>query len=275
MATVIQFKRSSTQNSVPATSDLSLGELAVNTYHGRFYTEKNDGSASVVEVGSNPASLTVNDAFSFPTTDGTSNQVLKTNGSGALDWADQPSSGIVIFTYTMSGTTTSITGNDDSSNSLSYQAGSEQVFINGVKLVGGGADYTTTSSTVITLAENAVSGDVVQVVAITAASNLVEGFFTATELTATTADQVLSANAVANKAVKYVINATHASAGTHAAEVLLINDGSNSYFVQYGDVYSSSSLFTLSSDIDSGNMRLLITPANTNTTVDTFQIRHS
>lgn len=275
MATVIQFKRSSTQNSVPATSDLALGELAVNTYHGRFYTEKNDGSASVVEVGSNPATLTVNDAFSFPTTDGTSNQVLKTNGSGALDWADQPSSGIVIFTYTLSSTTTSITGNDDSSNSLSYQAGSEQVFINGVKLVGGGADYTTTSSTVITLAENAVSGDVVQVVAITAASNLVEGFFTATELTATTADQVLSANAVANKAVKYVINATHASAGTHAAEVLLINDGSNSYFVQYGDVYSSSSLFTLSSDIDSGNMRLLITPANTNTTVDTFQIRHS
>ena len=275
MATVIQFERSSTQNSVPATSDLALGELAVNTYHGRFYTEKNDGSASVVEVGSNPATLTVNDAFSFPTTDGTSNQVLKTNGSGSLDWADQPSSGIVIFTYTMSGTTTSITGNDDSSNSLSSQAGSEQVFINGVKLVGGGADYTTTSSTVITLAENAVSGDVVQVVAITAASNLVEGFFTATELTATTADQVLSANSVANKAVKYVINATHASAGTHAAEVLLINDGSNSYFVQYGDVYSSSSLFTLSSDIDSGNMRLLITPANTNTTVDTFQIRHS
>lgn len=275
MATVIQFKRSSTQNSVPATSDLSLGELAVNTYHGRFYTEKNDGSASVVEVGSNPASLTVNDAFSFPTSDGTSNQVLKTDGSGTLDWSDQPSSGIVIFTYTLSGTTTSITGNDDSSNSLVYQAGSEQVFINGVKLVGGGADYTTTSSTVITLAENAVSGDVVQVVAITAASNLVQGFFTATELTATTANQVLSSNAVANKAVKYVINATHASAGTHAAEVLLINDGTSAYFVQYGDVFSSSSLFTLSSDVNSGNMRLLITPANTNTTVDTFQIRHS
>jgi len=275
MATVIQFKRSSTQNSVPATSDLTLGELAVNTYHGRFYTEKNDGSASVVEVGSNPATLTVNDAFSFPTNDGSSNQVLKTNGSGALDWADQPSSGIVIFTYTLSSTTTSITGNDDSSNSLVYQAGSEQVFINGVKLVGGGADYTTTSSTVITLAENGLSGDVVQVVAITAASNLVEGFFTATALTATTANQVLSTNAVANKAVKYVINATHASAGTHAAEVLLINDGTSAYFVQYGDVFSSSSLFTLSSDVNSGNMRLLITPANTNTTVDTFQIRHS
>tara|TARA_A200000159_G_scaffold164327_1_gene193500 strand:+ start:277 stop:1104 length:828 start_codon:yes stop_codon:yes gene_type:complete len=275
MATVIQFKRSATQNSVPATSDLTLGELAVNTYHGRFYTEKNDGSASVVEVGSNPASLTVNDAFSFPTSDGTSNQVLKTNGSGTLDWSDQPSSGIVVYTYTISSTTTSITGNDDSSNSLSYTSGSEQVYINGVKLVGGGADYTATNSTTLTLAENALSGDVVQVVAITAASNLVQGFFTQGTFTATTANQVLSSNAVANKAVKYVINATHASAGTHAAEVLLINDGTNSYFVQYGDVYSSSSLFTLSSDVNSGNMRLLMTPANTNTTVDTFQIRHS
>ena len=39
MATVINFKRSSTQNAVPATSDLTLGELAVNTYHGRMYTE--------------------------------------------------------------------------------------------------------------------------------------------------------------------------------------------------------------------------------------------
>ena len=275
MATVIQFKRSATQTSVPATSDLTLGELAVNTYHGRFYTEKNDGSASVVEVGSNPATLTVNDAFSFPTADGSSNQVLKTNGSGTLDWSDQPSSGIVVYTYTISSTTTSITGNDDSSNSLSYTSGSEQVYINGVKLVGGGADYTATNSTTLTLAENALSGDVVQVVAITAASNLVQGFFTQGTFTATTADQVLSSNAVANKAVKYVINATHASAGTHAAEVLLINDGTNSYFVQYGDVYSSSSLFTLSSDVDSGNMRLLMTPANTNTTVDTFQIRHS
>ena len=85
---------------------------------------------------------------------------------------------------------------------------------------------------------------------------------------------MLSSNAIANKSIKFVISATHASAGTHA-EVLLINDGSNAYFIQYGDVYSNASLFTLSSDINSGNMRLLITPANTNTTVDTFQIRHS
>jgi hypothetical protein len=274
MATVIQFKRSSTQNSVPSTSDLSLGEIGINTYHGRVYTEKDDGSASIVEVGSNPATLTVNDAYSFPTSDGTSGQVLQTDGSGTISFAAQPSSGVVTFTYSITSTGTSITGADDNSNTLSYSSGTEQVYINGVKLVSG-SDYTATSSTVITLTENAISGDVVEVVAITEAANLVQGFFTANTFTATTSDQVLSSNAVANKAVKYVITATHASAGTHAAEVLLINDGSNAYFVQYGDTYSNASLFSLSSDVNSGNMRLLITPVNTNTTVDTFQIRMS
>jgi len=275
MATVINFKRSSTQNSVPATSDLTLGEVAINTYHGRMYTEKNDGSAAITEIGSNPASLTVNDAFSFPTSDGSSNQILQTNGSGTVSWASQASSGIVIFTYSIGSTTTTITGNDDSSNSLLYSAGTEQVFLNGVKLIDGGTDYTATNSTTITLEENALSGDVIEVVAITEAANLVQGYYTASSYSATTADQVLSSNAIANKGIKYVINATHASAGTHAAEVLLINDGSSAYFVQYGDVYSNASLFSLTADVDSGNMRLLVTPANTNTTIDTFQIRHS
>ena len=275
MATVINFKRSSTQNAVPTTGDLSLGEVAINTYHGRMYTEKNDGSAAITEIGSNPASLTVNDAFSFPTSDGSSNQILQTNGSGTVSWASQASSGIVIFTYSVGSTTTTITGNDDSSNSLLYTAGSEQVFLNGVKLIDGGTDYTATNSTTITLEENALSGDVIEVVAITEAANLVQGYYTASSYSATTADQVLSSNAIANKGIKYVINATHASAGTHAAEVLLINDGSSAYFVQYGDVYSNASLFSLTADVDSGNMRLLVTPANTNTTIDTFQIRHS
>ena len=273
MATVIQFKRSSTQNDVPTTSDLALGEIAINTYHGRMYTEKNDGSAAIVQIGSNPTSLTVNDAYSFPTADGSSGQVLKTDGSGTLSFgAASSGAGISIFKYTITSNTTAITGNDDDGNSLSYTVGSEQVYLNGVKLVDAGTDYTATNSSTVTLAQNAISGDVVEVVSVTA-TDLVQGNYTESSFSATTANQVLSANAVANKAIKYVIVATHASAGTHACEVLLVNNGSNSYFVQYGDVISSSSLFSLSSDINSGNMRLLITPVNTNTTVDTFQIR--
>lgn len=274
MATVIQFKRSSTQNATPGTGDLALGELAVNTYHGRFYTEKDDGSAAVVEVGSNPSSLTINDAITFPTSDGTNGQLLSTDGSGTISFTDAPSTGVITFTYSVTGNQTVFSGNDDNGASLSYTLGLEQVFLNGIKLVVGD-DYARTSTSSITLQANAVSGDVLEVVAQTSISNLVQGFFTTSELTATTSDQVLSSNPTGNKAIKYVIMASHATAGTHAAEVLLINDGSNAYFVQYGDAFSSSSLFSLSSDIDSGNMRLLTTPANTNTTFKTFQIRLS
>jgi hypothetical protein len=273
MATVIQFKRSSTQNAVPTVSDLSLGEIAVNTYHGRFYTEKNDGSAAIVEIGSNPKTLTINDTVTFPTSDGTSGQLLSTNGSGTLSFTDAASSALTQFYYSVtSSTQTVFSGSDDNGATLSYTAGLEGVYLNGVKLVSG-SDYVTTSTSVITLQANAVSGDILQIVAQTSVSNLVQGFFTTSALTATTADQVLSSNAVANKSIKYVIVAKHASAGTHSSEVLLINDGSNAHFVQYGDAFSASSLFTLSSDIDSGNMRLLVTPANTNTDFTTFQIR--
>lgn len=274
MATVIQFKRSSTQSDVPAVSDLALGELAVNTYHGRFYTEKNDGSAAIVEVGSNPSSLTINDAITFPTSDGTSGQILETNGSGTLSFTNAPSYEQNIFEYSITGDTTVISGADDNSATLSYTAGLESLFLNGIRLVAGD-DYTQTNSSTITLTANAVNGDIVQVVAITESANLVQGHRTSVSLSTTTADQVLSSNGVANKAIKYVITATHATAGTHAAEVLLINDGSNAYFVQYGDAFSDASMFTLSSDVNSGNMRLLVTPVNTNTSFDTFQIRMS
>lgn len=274
MATVIQFKRSSTQNDTPATSDLALGELAINTYHGRVYTEKNDGSAAIVEVGSVPASLTINNAITFPTSDGSSGQVLKTNGSGTLSFGNVGGSGLTIYKYSITSNTTAITGADDDNNTLSYTPGNEQVYLNGVKLIDGGSDYTATNATTVTLAANAINGDVVEVV-VYSSVDLVQGYYTASTFSTTSANQVLSSNAVANKAIKYVLSATHASAGTHAAEVLLINNGSNAYFVQYGDVFSTASLFSLSADIDSGNMRLLVTPVNTNTTIDTFQIRHS
>ena len=272
MATVITFKKSSTQNAVPTTSDITLGELAVNTYHGRFYTEKNDGSAAIVEVGSNPKTLTINDAITFPTADGSNGQLLSTNGSGTLSFTDAASSGVTTFTYSVTGNQTVFTGNDDNSASLAYTVGMEQVYLNGVKLVVSD-DYATTNNTTITLQANAVSGDVLQVVAQTSVSNLVQGYYTTSALTTTNSDQVLSSNAVANKSIKYVILAKHASAGTHSAEVLLINDGSNAYFTQYGDTFTNSSMFSLSSDVNSGNMRLLVTPANTNTTFETFQIR--
>ena len=50
MANLIKLKRSAVAGKAPTTSDLELGELALNTYDGKLYTKKDDGTASVVEL---------------------------------------------------------------------------------------------------------------------------------------------------------------------------------------------------------------------------------
>ena len=50
MAQIVKLKRSSVAEKVPTTSDLELGELAMNTNDGKVYFEKNDGSDSVQTI---------------------------------------------------------------------------------------------------------------------------------------------------------------------------------------------------------------------------------
>ena len=50
MAQIVKLKRSSVAEKVPTTSDLELGELAMNTNDGKVYFEKNDGSATVQTI---------------------------------------------------------------------------------------------------------------------------------------------------------------------------------------------------------------------------------
>ena len=47
----IRLKRSATAGKTPVSADLDLGELAVNTYDGKLYLRKNDGTDAIVEVG--------------------------------------------------------------------------------------------------------------------------------------------------------------------------------------------------------------------------------
>jgi hypothetical protein len=54
MANTIKLKRSAVSGKVPSTGDLQLGELALNTFDGKLYTLKNNGTASVVEIGAAP-----------------------------------------------------------------------------------------------------------------------------------------------------------------------------------------------------------------------------
>ena len=51
MANTIKIKRSAVPSKVPVTGDLALGELAINTYDGKLFTKKDNGTASIVEIG--------------------------------------------------------------------------------------------------------------------------------------------------------------------------------------------------------------------------------
>lgn len=51
MAQVIKIKRSAVAAKVPATTDLALGELAMNTNDGKLFMKKNNGTDSIVEIG--------------------------------------------------------------------------------------------------------------------------------------------------------------------------------------------------------------------------------
>jgi hypothetical protein len=98
MASIVKIKRSAVAGKIPTVGNLESGELALNLADGRLYST--DGSA-VFEIGANVHSLSVgaggltiaNGAFTFPTSDGTEGQVLTTNGSGTVSWADQSGSG--------------------------------------------------------------------------------------------------------------------------------------------------------------------------------------
>lgn len=52
MANTVLHKRSSTASASPSVSDLSLGEIAVNTYDGKLFVKKSvSGTESIIEIG--------------------------------------------------------------------------------------------------------------------------------------------------------------------------------------------------------------------------------
>jgi hypothetical protein len=67
------------------------------------------------------------------------------------------------FTYTISGTPTTVSGVDDNGETLAYDAGFADVYVNGVRM--SSADITITSGTSVVFASALTNGDVVDIVA--------------------------------------------------------------------------------------------------------------
>ena len=57
MAGTVKLKRSAVAGKIPSTTDLALGELALNTHDGKAYIKKDDGAESIVEIGGAKAKI--------------------------------------------------------------------------------------------------------------------------------------------------------------------------------------------------------------------------
>ena len=125
--TNIKLRRSGTSGNVPTTSQLDLGELAINTYDGKLYLKKNvGGTESIVDVGSNQSAV------------------------------------YKEYVYTATANQTTFSGSDDNSQTLTYITGFLQVFLNGV-LLENGTDYTANTLTSVILVNGASAGDILQI----------------------------------------------------------------------------------------------------------------
>jgi hypothetical protein len=115
----------------------------------------------------------------YLTTDGTTSSWGAISGSLAqpsepespsdgLIWVDTDGSvvgqALTRWSKAPTGGTTSLSGTDDGSTTLSYTVGYEQVYRNGV-LLSRGNDYTATDGTSITLTDATITGDIIEVFA--------------------------------------------------------------------------------------------------------------
>jgi len=99
MANVVKLKRSAVSGNTPSTSQLELGEVALNTFDGDLFFKKDNGSESIVSVVTTDGTQTLTNktldspiltgAFGIGGSYGSSGQVLVSQGSGtAPTWDD-------------------------------------------------------------------------------------------------------------------------------------------------------------------------------------------
>jgi len=109
-----------------------------------------------------------------------------------------------------------------------------------------------------------------------AGTGLTEGTLTTTSTSASTLDSIAIAS---YRGAKYSITVSDATGGVfEITEVHVIHDGSSASITQFGTVLQggSSELGTFTVDINSGNLRLRVASASTNSTVYKFKrIDHS
>ena len=230
----------------------------------------------------------LNGTVSAASTTGTNGQVLQTTGVG-VTWATLPSAR----------TTTTITAAEDQTSfPFTYNVGFLDVFYNGVKLAN--TEFTASNGTSVVLGDVAYAGDIVELVSYNTvstggggggASNLndladvtitgspvigetlthngtkfVNDYTATTTTTATTQVSILSLDLSVYRSVEYQIQVTEGS-NYHTTKILAIHNGTAASHNEFGTLSIGTAPATFDVDISGSNIRLLATPASSNSTV--------
>ena len=101
MAQLVKLKRTSVEGRKPTTSNLSLGELAINTYDGKIYFEKDNGTPSIKEIATE-------DSYHFYTTSFDSRYVNLTGNETIAGNKTFSNNITIVGNLSVEGTTTTI-----------------------------------------------------------------------------------------------------------------------------------------------------------------------
>ena len=303
----IKLKRSAVPGKIPLVGQIDLGEFAVNTFDGKLYTKKNvNGTESIVTFFGTTAtdsSVTLDsftgdgttteftltripktDEHSFVTINGVSQHVdTYSITNTTLTFVDAPADQDAIEVRTIDVITAAVairdydtfiytaddddtfTGPDDNGKTLEYDPTKLEVYVNGARLVAG-LDFTATDGQTVVLAQT-VTGTV-ELVSLSRAS-FIENPITGAnaDFATTSGGQVVdSFNAAEFRTAKYLVQMS-AGGDFHATEILLIHDDINTYITEYATILTDGSLGDFTSDLVGGNVRLLVTPNQTDTNV--------
>ena len=225
-------------------------------------TEANALSASNigVSVQAYDANLTsFVTAVNLPTSDGTAGQFLKTDGAGTVTFSTIPTINAL---------------NDIANVTITSASAGEFLKWDGAAWINDSIPTINTLNDISNVTiTSATTGKFLQWDGSAWVNAVVEAFDVQTQTTsAVTQVTVASYNATTYDGIKVVITA-HDSAATERSitELLITHDGTTAVATEYAQVNTATALATFDVDISGGNVRILATPASTNSTAFTVK----
>ena len=198
-------------------------------------------------------------AVNLPTSDGTAGQFLKTDGAGTVTFDTIPTINAL---------------NDIANVTITSASAGEFLKWNGSAWINDSIPTINTLNDISNVTiTSATTGEFLQWNGSAWVNAVVEAFDVQTQTTsAVTQVTVASYNATTYDGVKVVIT-MHDSVATERSitEILITHDGTTAVATEYAQVNTATALATFDVDISGGNVRILATPASTNSTAFTVK----